>query len=232
MARQPRLVVPGQPHYLVQRGHNGQPVFIDDHDRQLFLRLLGEAATAQRVPLHAHALLASQVHLLAMPMRADSLSRMMQSLGRSYGAAFNRRHGRVGTLWDGRFRTAVLEPGARTLHCMQWIDSLEVRQGVVASAELARWSSAPHRLGLRRDPLVSDPPEFWGLGNTPFEREAAYRALLATGPDEGATSALEKAVSAGRAWGSPAFLARLSERTGRITQPRRRGRPAKGLHSG
>lgn len=231
MARQPRLVVPGQPHYLVQRGHNGQPVFIDDDDRQLFLRLLGEAATAQRVPLHAHALLPSQVHLLAMPMRADSLSRMMQSLGRSYGAAFNRRHGRAGTLWDGRFRTAVLEPGAHTLHCMQWIDSLEVRQGAVATAELARWSSAPHRLGLRRDPLVSDPPEFWGLGNTPFEREAAYRALLATDPDESATRSLEQSAAAGRAWGSPAFLARLGERTGRVTQPRPRGRPAKGPRS-
>ena len=162
-----------------------------------------------------------------MPEQAESLSHMMQALGRRYGAAFNRRHGRAGTLWEGRFRTAVLESGACTLHCMQWIDSLEVHHGAAGAPEQARWSSAPHRLGLHRDPLVNDPPEFWRLGNTPFEREAAYRALLASGLDARLTQQLEMAAAAGRAWGSTTFLARLSERTGRVTQARGRGRPAK-----
>ena len=85
MARQPRLAVAGQPHQLVQRGHNGQAVFIDDADRQLFLRLLREAAAAQHVPIHAYALPTSQVHLLATPSAAKRLSRMMQSLGRATG---------------------------------------------------------------------------------------------------------------------------------------------------
>ncbi len=220
MARQPRLVVPGQPHYLVQRGHNGQPVFIDDADRDTFVRLLGEAARAERVRVHAHALLPAQVRLLVMPLEADSLGRMVQALGRRYGAAFNRRHGRVGTLWEGRFRTAVVEPGPYALHCMQLIDSTDLQGADAGTLQPTRWSSAAHRLGLKRDPLVSDPPEFWRLGNTPFEREAAWRELLAQGPDPRASEALERAALAGRAWGSPAFLERLSERTGRITQPR------------
>jgi len=227
MARQPRLVVPGQPHYLVQRGHNGQPVFVDDGDRSLFLALLGEAAKAHRVPLHAHALLPSEVHLLVMPMQADSLSRMMQALGRRYVSIFNRRHGRTGTLWEGRFRTAVLEPGPFTLACMQRIDSLEWQLGLAGTLEGALWSSTPHRLGGRRNPMVSDPPEFWRLGNTPFEREAAYRALLVQGVDAAAVLQLDKAALAGRAWGSDAFLVRLSDSTGRSTQARRRGRPTK-----
>ena len=227
MARQPRLVVPGQPHYLVQRGHNGQPVFVDDDDRSLFLAQLAEAAKAHRVPLHAHALLPAEVHLLVMPMQADSLSRMMQALGRRYVSVFNRRHGRAGTLWEGRFRTAVLESGPCTLACMQLIDSLEWRRGLASTLDAVLWSSTPHRLGRRRNPMVSDPPEFWRLGNTPFEREAAYRALLVAGVDPAAVLQLDKAALAGRAWGSNTFLARLSESTGRSTQARRRGRPAK-----
>jgi len=227
MARQPRLVVPGQPHYLVQRGHNGQAVFVDDDDRGLFLALLGEAAKAQRVPLHAHALLPAEIHLLVMPVQAESLSRMMQTLGRRYVAVFNRRHGRSGTLWEGRFRTAVLESGPCTLACMQFIDSLEWQRGVAGTLEGALWSSTPHRLGGRRNPMVSDPPEFWRLGNTPFEREAAYRALLVAGVDATAVVQLDKAALAGRAWGSSTFLARLSASTGRSTQARRRGRPTK-----
>jgi putative transposase len=229
MARQPRFVVPGQPHYLVQRGHNGQPVFVDDDDRNLFLALLGEAAKVQRVPLHAHALLPAEIHLLVMPMQAESLSRMMQMLGRRYVSVFNRRHGRSGTLWEGRFRTAVLESGPCTLACMQVIDSLEWRRGLASTLEGALWSSTPHRLGGRRNPMVSDPPEFWRLGNTPFEREAAYRALLVAGVDAAAALQLDKAALAGRAWGSDAYLSRLSASTGRSTQAPRRGRPTKAV---
>ncbi len=227
MARQPRLVVPGQPHYLVQRGHNGQPVFIDDVDRDTFVQMLADAARAERVVVHAHVLMPAQVRLLVMPLEADSLGRMMQSLGRQYGARFNRRHRRAGTLWEGRFRTAVVEPGPCVLHCMQLIDASAVQGDAAGSLQPSRWSSAAHRLGLKRDALVSDPPEFWRLGNTPFEREAAYRELLLQGVDDNASEALERAAVAGRAWGSAAFLARLSESTGRITQPRPRGRPAK-----
>jgi putative transposase len=227
MARQPPFVVPGQPHYLVQRGHNFQPVFVDDTDRDSYVQMLAEAARAERVLVHAHALRPTGVQLLVMPLQAGALGRMVQALGRRYGAAFNRRHGRVGTLWEGRFRTAVVEPGACALHCMQMIDSVGLRLSEAGTLEPQRWSSAAHRLGLRRDPLVSDPPEFWRLGNTPFEREIAYRELLAQGADAGVSEQLEQAAQAGRAWGSTAFLLRLSERTGRTTQPRRRGRPPK-----
>ncbi|MGL6108863.1 MAG: transposase, partial [Rubrivivax sp.] len=184
MARLRRLVLPGQVHHLVQRGHNRQAVFIDDEDRRQYLAALNEAAHANAVALHAYALLDHEVQLLLRPPTEAALSRMMQALGRRYVAGFNRRHGRSGTLWEGRFRAGVVQEGVHTLQSLLLIDTLAARHVQAQSPQRGAWSSAPHRLGQHRDPLVTDPPEFWRLGNTPFEREAAYGAMLVQGLDD------------------------------------------------
>lgn len=225
MARLPRLVLAGHAHHLVQRGHNAQPVFVDDDDRLLYLQALQEAARAQAVQVHAYALLDNEVQLLLRPQTPDGLSRMMQAAGRRYVAAFNRRHGRSGTLWEGRFRAGVVQSGTPALQCLLLIDALPARRGLAASPQASRWASAPHRLGLTRDPLVSDPEEFWRLGNTPFEREAAYAALLAQGPDEATVRRIEHAAAHGWALGSEAFLADVATQLSRAVRPRARGRP-------
>jgi putative transposase len=225
MARMRRLVVAGQVHHLVQRGHNAQPVFVDDEDRQLYLAALQDALRGHAVVLHAYALLDNQVQLLLRPPSELALSRMMQALGRRYVAVFNRRHGRSGTIWEGRFRAGVVQEGAHTLQGMLLVDGLEARRGVAVSPRASRWSSAPHRLGLRRDPLVTDPPEFWRLGNTPFDREAAYAALLTQGLDDAQARRIEHAASSGWALGSPQFLAGIEQQLGRPVRPRARGRP-------
>ena len=225
MARLPRLVVPGQAHHLVQRGHNAQPVFIDDEDRRQYLTALRDALRAHEVVLHAYALLDGAVQLLLRPPSESALSRMVQALGRRYVAGFNRRHGRSGTLWEGRFRAGVVQPGTPVLQSLLLIDALPVRRGLAASAPDSRWSSAPHRLGSRRDPLVSDPQEFWRLGNTPFEREAAYAALLAQGLDAATRQRIEHAAAHGWALGSAQFLAEIEAQLQRAARPRARGRP-------
>lgn len=216
MARLPRLVVPGQAHHLVQRGHNAQPVFIDDEDRRQYLTALRDALRAHEVVLHAYALLDGAVQLLLRPPSESALSRMVQALGRRYVAGFNRRHGRSGTIWEGRFRAGVVQQGQPTLQSMLMIDALPQDR---------RWSSAPHRLGLGRDALVSDPPEYWQLGNTPFEREAAYAALLAQGLDAAVQRRIEHAAANGWALGSAQFLADMALQSGRPVRPRARGRP-------
>lgn len=216
MARLPRLVVPGQAHHLVQRGHNAQPVFIDDEDRRQYLTALRDALRAHEVVLHAYALLDGAVQLLLRPPSELALSRMVQALGRRYVAGFNRRHGRSGTIWEGRFRAGVVQQGQPTLQSVLMIDALPQDR---------RWSSAPHRLGLGRDALVSDPPEYWQLGNTPFEREAAYAALLAQGLDAAVQRRIEHAAANGWALGSAQFLADMALQSGRPVRPRARGRP-------
>jgi putative transposase len=225
MARLRRLVVPGQAHHLVQRGHNAQPVFVDDEDRRLYLAALQDALRGHAVVLHAYALLDNEVQLLLRPPSEAALGRMMQALGRRYVAAFNRRHGRSGTIWEGRFRAGVVQEGTHTLQAMLLIDSLPARRGQVPSPQAGRWSSAPHRLGRVRDPLVTDPPELWRLGNTPFEREAAYATLLAQGLDEAQVRRIEHAAASGWALGSPQFLADIAQQLGRPVRPRAKGRP-------
>jgi len=170
-------------------------------------------------------LLDNQVQLLLRPPSAPALSRMMQALGRRYVAQFNRRHGRSGTIWEGRFRAGVVQAGAHTLQGLLQVDGLAARRGLAASPATSRWSSAPHRLGLCRDPLVTDPPEFWRLGNTPFEREAAYAALLAQGLDDALALRIEHAAASGWALGSPQFLADIEQQLARPVRPRARGRP-------
>ena len=174
MARRPRLSIAGELHYVLQTGHNGQVVFADDADREAFLAMLRDAARAAGVAVHAYALLDDAVHLLAVPGRADGLGRLMQSLGRQYVAAYNRRHGRSGSLWAGRFRCAPIDATACGYAAMLEIESAPVAKGLAADAGTYAWSSAGHHLGRRRDPLINDHPAYWAIGNTPFERELVH----------------------------------------------------------
>lgn len=226
MARLPRLSVANLPHLMVQRGHNRQAVFLDDEDRLLFRTLLGEAARSEGVSLHAYALYDEEVRLLATPPKAESLGRMMQVLGRRYGAAFNRRHGRTGGLWEGRFRATVVEPSARLLDAMSFVEN-DGGSHIGEAGGAPTVSSLGHHLGRRNDPMVADHPVYWALGNTPFDREAAYRSRLQAGMAERTRSELSNAVLKGWPVGSEGFLASLAQLTDRRLAPLKRGRPRK-----
>jgi putative transposase len=219
MARLPRLAVAGQAHLALMLGHGAQPVFVDDVDRQQFLAALRESALQQGVAVHAYALLPTEVLLLLTPATSGALGVLMQGLGRRYGAAFNRRHGRRGSLWAGRFRTAVVQAGPALLEAMLFVD-LQAEAGGSAA-----WSSLGHHLGQRRDPLITGSSAWWTLGNTPFDREAAYQRCVADGLPAGRAATLADAVHKGWAVGDAAFLAALAQQAARPVQPRPRGRP-------
>lgn len=226
MARLARLTLAGHAHHLIQRGLNRQAIVSDDIDRERLLAELRECAALHKVAIHAYVLMDNHLHLLATPETDQSLSRMMQSLGRRYVAAFNKRHGRSGTLWDGRFRAAPLEAQAHLLACMRFIELNPQRFGwLLARPEDYPWSSAAHHLGRRRDPLVLDHALFWGLGNTPFEREAAYRAWLEQGVSDEEGRHLADSALKGWPLGSASFLQALAEGSSRPVMPRQRGRP-------
>ncbi|MDP1901348.1 MAG: transposase [Rubrivivax sp.] len=218
MARLPRLEIAGQAHLVIQRSNGGQAAFADRQDRQAFVAALREAAAAAKVQVHAYALLGTEVQLLLTPAERGALGRAVQALGRRYVSAYNRRHGRAGTLWDGRFRAAVMEPGPTRLAALQAVDAASSEPG---------FTSAGHRTGAGRDPMLVDPPEFWQLGNTPFERDAAYRARLAEGVAPAVVEWLRQAALGGWAAGSEAFAAEVAAAAARPARPRPRGRPRK-----
>lgn len=225
MARLPRLALAGELHHVALRGHNGAAAFVDDADRADFLAMLRQAAQEQGVAVHAYALLDNEVRLLATPGRDAALGRTMQSLGRRYVLAFNRRHGRRGTLWEGRFRSSVLDAPAWLIDATMHIECLPVDAALVSGAGEWPWSSAAHHLGRARDPLLSEHQGYWQLGNTPFERELAHARMLTQGLPRARRSALEQALQHGHALGDGVFLARLADLTTRPLTARPRGRP-------
>ncbi|MFW9594174.1 MAG: transposase [Macromonas sp.] len=225
MARLPRLTVTGLPHHVVLRGHNQQPIFVDDHDRCDWLALLADYAPREQVHLHAYVLLDNHIHLLLTPQQDGALSRLMQALGRTYVRRFNQRHQRSGTLWEGRYRCTVLDPQHWLLPCMVSLDLSPVRVGLVATPQAYPWSSYAHYIGLRHDKSLTPHAVWWALGNTPFAREAAYAQAVERGIDATQQRALMDAALQGWALGDDAFLAQIGQHTPRRLQKARPGRP-------
>jgi putative transposase len=193
MARLPRLTIPGYPHLVLLTGNDARAVFADDQDRDAWLARLRAWLAPCRVRLHAYVLLPSQVRLLLTPEDASGLPRLIQAVGRDYVRYFNRRHGRGGTLWEGRYRATVLQPDRYLLDCMALLDTAPVTAALVAQAADYRWSSCAHYAGLRACTLLTPPPAYWALGDTPFAREAAYAARLEAGVPQAQAEAIEHA---------------------------------------
>ena len=227
MARLPRLVVRGHLHHLMARGHNDQPIAIDDTDFQTFLNTLRESAQQSGVAIHAYVLLPNRLQLLVTPSETDSLGKMMQAIGRHYVPYFNARHGRSGGLWEGRYRATVLESDAYFIPCAQLIEQQPLQTGLVTELSAYPWSSHAHHVGIRREPWMTDHPAYWALGNTPFDREAAYQRLSETPVPASLVAEIESATQKSWPLGSEAFRRGLGKLTSRRLEPGRRGRPRK-----
>jgi putative transposase len=241
MARLPRLTLAGQAHALLQRGLGTRAVFVDDTDRQYYLLALREAASAESCAVHAFALHEHEVRLLATPATATGLGRLMQAVGRRYVSAYHRRHGGAGTLWAGRFRSAVVEPGPLLLDAMLWTETpanthprvespgaprtAHDREPETQALAYPQLSSAGHHSGGVRTNWLTDPPEYWALGNTPFEREDRWRQLLLNGLPAARAQRMQAAVWGGWPLCGAVFASDLANETCRPARPRARGRP-------
>ena len=227
MARLPRLTLPGQPHYVLQRGNSLQAIFVDTQDYACMKDLLREMGRRFGVEIHAFILLPNQLHLLVTPQTAQSLPQFMQSVGRTYVRTFNNRHARSGTLWEGRYRATVLEPQAWLLPAMVVLENQAVLQGLTGRAVDYGWSSARHNAGAQVDSMVRLHPAYWRLGDTPFAREAAYATLLDRGASEDVQEVVLSAALKGWVLGSDSFIQSLKSGTERRLQRQRAGRPAR-----
>jgi putative transposase len=227
MARQSRLTIAHFPHHIVQSGNNRQAIFHTSADYQAYLGLLLEASRQHQVAVHSYVLMTNHVHLLATPQDDVGLPLMMQQVGRSYVRLFNRLHGRTGTLFEGRYKSTLIQSERYLLPCMVYIDLNPVRVGVTALPQDYAWSSYTHYAGLRADLLVTSHPHFWTLGNTPFAREAAYVELVKAGLIADEERALTNMALRSWALGDENFLTNLELRTQRRVRPGQKGRPVK-----
>lgn len=226
MARSARLIVPGQPHHIYQQGNNREHIFADEKDYLLFIGWLKEASRHSGVDIHAYALLENSFHLLATPADETGMAQMMQWLGRRYVPYFNGKYDRTGTLWQGRFKTSVVEVDDYLMKCSRFIEMRPVFCGLASEPDSYRWSSYAHHAGLRSDPLIRDHAVYWKLGNTPFAREAAYRNLFTRLPQI-EKNQLHTVLLKGWPLGSEAFIRQLEASTKRPFRMGKRGRPIK-----
>ena len=228
MARLPRLTLPGYPHHVIQRGNNRQAIFAKTADYQRLLDLLDDNARQFEVAIHAYVLMSNHFHLLVTPQTSDGLPQMMQAVGRRYVRYFNDSQQRSGTLWEGRYRSTLIQTDRYLLACMAYIDLNPVRAGLVAQAADYPWTSHGHYIGRQMDKMVTPHPLVWALGNTPFAREAAYAELVQAGVNPVHQSALTQATLSGWALGEPDFVADLQKRTQRRVAKGQAGRPHAG----
>jgi putative transposase len=227
MARLSRLALAGHLHYVSQRGNNRQAIALSAADFGVLLKLMEETSRAAEVEIHAYAISTESFDLLATPKNADGLPVMMQALGRRYVRYFNDLHGRSGTLWEGRYRSTVLQADRYLLSAMSHMDLKPVRSGQGMEPAAYPWSSHGHYVGLRTDRIVTPHALIWLLGNTPFAREAAYAARVQKGLSPSEEVELTQAVAGGWALGDAGFVAELQGQTERRLTQVKSGRPGR-----
>jgi putative transposase len=178
MSRPPRAVLPGHTLHLIQRGNNRGCCFVDDVDRTRYLHALRRASRDARCTIHAYVLMTNHVHLLVTAGERQSPARMMQALGRRYVQYFNRRHGRTGTLWEGRYRSSLIDSERYFLQCSRYIETNPVRAGLVSEPGDFRWSSFRSNAYGQPNTLVRRHGVYLALGRSESTRRDAYCALF------------------------------------------------------
>lgn len=179
MPRRPRSILPDIPVHIVQRGNDRQRCFLRPKDYRSYLAALRETSEEYGVSIYAFTLMTNHVHILAKPAYTNSISQMMQQLGRKFVSYFNKEHGRTGTLWEGRYRSSVIFSERYLFACYRYIELNPVRAGIVAAAEDYIWSSYRANALGEQSGLVCPSEEWLALGNSAIERGSQYRKLFA-----------------------------------------------------
>lgn len=231
MARQARLTLAGYPHHVIQRGNDRQAIVRDDADRQRLLALWQQHARAFQVDVHAYVLMDNHFHLLLTPHTDHGLPQMMQAVGRTYVRAFNQRHARTGTLWEGRYRSHLIQSERHLLACMVYIELNPVRAGMCSQAADFAWSSHAQQIGRLPHKWLTPHALYWALGNTPFAREAAYAQLVQAGLSATEKDQFTRSLRSGHVLGAPEFVNQLAQITPLRVQPGKAGRPFKTMRS-
>jgi putative transposase len=171
----------------------------------------------------------NHVHLLATPSGPGAIGAMMQDLGRRYVRVINSIHCRTGTLWEGRFRSSLVDSESYLLTCHRYIELNPVRAGLVSDPASYPWSSHLHYAAHRSDGVVTEHPLYVGLAASTADRQAAYRSLFADSLDAGLLARIREAINTDSAFGSETFIDDAEARLGRSVRPPTRGRPAKSV---
>jgi putative transposase len=230
MPRAPRLFLPNQPVHIVKRGHNRDPIAARKTDYQYFVECLASACREYNVALHAWVLMTNHIHLLASPEAEDSFPKMMQWLGGHYARYFNKCYRRSGALWEGRYKTSLIDSDDYLLKCYRYIELNPVRAGMVNHPGQYPWSSYRENTGfiiaglckvsgLNLTPdqtpdqtrILTPHPVYLALSSDEHKRHQAYQELFNEELDRQTQVQVQRGIEKNRPVGNPEFLLKVAK---------------------
>jgi putative transposase len=229
MPRRPRLNLTGLPLHIIQRGNNRSACFFAQEDFRFYLHWLRLLSSKHRCAVHAYVLMTNHIHLLLTPEDSAGASRLMQALGRRYVPYVNQLYQRSGTLFEGRFKAGVVNAEEYLLNCYRYIELNPVRAGMVGHPADYVWSSYRHHVLGEPNAIVQDHPLYDALDVDPIRRRDAYTALVQTELASETLVAIRAATNRGRAMGNDRFREKIESALGRRSEPKRGGRPRRGV---
>lgn len=214
------------PQHIVQRGINREPCFFAEEDCHSYLHWLEKAAADWHCAVHAYVLMTNPVHLLVTPETETGTAKLMQALGRRYVQYINRSYRRTGSLWEGRYKSSLIQAETYLLTCMRYIELNPVRAGMVQDPGQYRWSSYRHNGLGQADSRITPHPLYLTIDRDEADRQAAYRALFRSELDEEALADIRLALSQGQPLGHGYFSDKICAAAGIRRTQKRPGRPA------
>lgn len=223
MARQPRFTLPGHPQHVIIRGNNREDIFYDEEDYLFYLDKLKQACLKHQCDIHAYVLMTNHVHLLITPRKENSISKAMQMVGRYYVQYFNYSYGRTGTLWEGRYKSTLIDSEHYALTCYRYIELNPVRADMVAHPSDYPWSSYHYNALGQADALVTPHKLYTALGRSKTDRQRAYRALFRARIPQQTIDEIRENTNKSWVLGSDRFKSKIEKKLDRPVSPRARG---------
>lgn len=232
MPRRARIVAAGYPMHVILRGIDRSAVFFEEDDRRFFLERLALAAEDESVAVHAYVLMGNHVHLLMTAAEAQGVAKVMKQVAQRYVQRVNHRYGRTGGLFEGRFRSSVIEADGYLLACMRYIELNPVRAAMVTAPGDYRWSSYRANALGEADPVVKPHALYEALAGSDEARWAAYRQLFEDMLSEALLTRVRDCTNGGFVLGSPQMEQQVAAMVGRRVSKGSPGRPRKEVDAG
>ena len=223
MARLPRLNLPGIPQHVIQRGNNRHVCFYTEQDYTVYLSKLKEYSEKYQVAVHSYVLMTNHVHLLMTPEEGNGVSKLIQSLGRYYVRYVNKTHGRTGTLWEGRYKSTLVDSENYFLTVSRYIELNPVRADMVGHPGEYPWSSYQKNAMGKLIKLITPHFCYQSLGKNDEERQTAYKALFQQMIPDDTLKEIREATNKAWVLGEERFIKQIEKQTGRCGAPKPRG---------
>jgi len=227
MPRKPRMYLPGIPCHVIQRGNNREASFFADQDYQFYLECLDDASKRYGVLVHAYVLMTNHVHLLLTPLKQESLSLTMQSLGRRYVQYINKEYRRTGTLWESRYKSSLIDEDNYLLKCMRYIELNPVRANMVNHPREYRWSSYQCNGNSVCNKLIRHHEIYTSLGTSAELRTQTYRSLFESELEQVDINLIRNSALFSMPTGNSRFKGQIEKALSRKLGEAKRGRPLK-----